>query len=112
MPRAWRVGRESQVEGHLAALRSAETPMVGREEELDLLLRRWALAAAGQGRMVLLSGEPGIGKSRLTAALQQRIEDEPHTRLRYFCSPHYGWFIEGFDTADLRGAKRLLDDLE
>jgi predicted ATPase len=64
------------------------TPLVGRDEELDLLLRRWQQAKSGEGRVVLVSGEPGIGKSRLTAALSQRIESEPHTRLRYFCSPH------------------------
>ena len=68
--------------------RSGTTPLVGRDEELDLLLRRWQQARGGEGRVVLVSGEPGIGKSRLTAALSQRIETEPHTRLRYFCSPH------------------------
>src|SRR5216683_6762491 len=71
------------------ALRSGATPLVGRGEELDLLLRRWELAKTGEGRVVLLSGEPGIGKSRLTAALSERIGSEPHTRLRYFCSPHH-----------------------
>src|SRR5207237_468801 len=70
------------------ALRSGTTPLVGRDEELDLLMRRWQQAKSGAGRLVLISGEPGIGKSRLTAALSQRIETEPHTRLRYFCSPH------------------------
>ena len=68
----------------------ALTPLVGREEELALLLRRWAQAKAGEGRVVLLSGEPGIGKSRLIAgAARSGIEREPHIRLRYFCSPHH-----------------------
>jgi predicted ATPase len=71
------------------ALRSEATPLVGRDEELDLLLRRWQQAKGGEGRAVLISGEAGIGKSRLTAALSERIEDEPHTRVRYFCSPHH-----------------------
>src|SRR5216683_3979078 len=71
------------------ALRSGATPLVGRGEELDLLVRRWEQAKTGEGRVVLLSGEPGIGKSRLTAALYERIAGEPHTRLRYFCSPHH-----------------------
>jgi predicted ATPase len=62
---------------------------VGREEELELLLRRWRQAASGEGRVVLLTGEPGIGKSRLTVALEERLRDEPHTRVRYFCSPHH-----------------------
>jgi class 3 adenylate cyclase/predicted ATPase len=86
--RAWRVVGESGVVSRFEALRSGTTPLVGRDEELDLLLRRWQQAKSGQGRVVLVSGEPGIGKSRLTAALSQRIEAEPHTRLRYFCSPH------------------------
>ena len=63
------------------------TELVGREEELEILLRRWSRAKSGEGQVVLLSGEPGIGKSRLTAALLERIVAEPHTRLRYFCSP-------------------------
>jgi predicted ATPase len=70
------------------ALRSRETPLVGRDEEIELLGRRWVQAKSGEGRVVLISGEPGIGKSRLTAALSAHIESEPHTRLRYFCSPH------------------------
>jgi class 3 adenylate cyclase/predicted ATPase len=87
--RAWRVVGESGVVSRFEALRSETTPLVGRDEELDLLLRRWQQAKSGEGRVVLVSGEPGIGKSRLTAALSQRIETEPHTRLRYFCSPHH-----------------------
>ena len=62
--------------------------MVGRDEEVDLLQRRWARANAGDGQVVLISGEPGIGKSRLVAALAERLRGEPHLRLRYFCSPY------------------------
>ncbi len=71
------------------ALRSGTTPLVGRDEEVELLLRRWQQAKTGEGRVVLISGEPGIGKSRLTAALSEHIGTEPHTRLRYFCLPHH-----------------------
>jgi class 3 adenylate cyclase/predicted ATPase len=63
-------------------------PLVGREEEMDLLLRRWDHARSGEGRVVLLSSEPGVGKSRLLAAVQERLGEEPHTRLHYFCSSH------------------------
>jgi class 3 adenylate cyclase/predicted ATPase len=87
--RCWRVVDESGVISRFEALRSGTTPLIGRDEELDLLLRRWQQMKAGEGRAVLLSGEPGIGKSRLTVALSERIGDEPHTRLRYFCSPHH-----------------------
>src|SRR5215469_11695239 len=87
--RAWRVLGESGEVSRFEALRSGETPLVGREEEVELLIRRWQQAKSGEGRVVLLSGEPGIGKSRLTAALSEHIEAEPHTRLRYFCSPHH-----------------------
>ena len=64
-------------------------PMIGREEELELLLRRWEQAKQGQGRVVLLSGEPGIGKSRLTASLPQHLSGQSYVRLQYFCSPHH-----------------------
>src|SRR5215470_13525362 len=84
-----RVIRESGVASRFEALRSGETPLVGRVEELDLLLRRWQQAKEGEGRVVLISGEPGIGKSRITEALHERLESEAHTRLRYFCSPHH-----------------------
>jgi len=68
---------------------SGLTALVGREEESELLLGRWARAKTGEGQVVLLSGEAGIGKSRLTAALLERLVGEPHTRLRYFCSPQH-----------------------
>src|SRR6201995_5167143 len=87
--RAWRVIGESGVVSRFEALRSGTTPLVGRDEAIDLLLRRWQQAKFGTGRVVLVFGEPGIGKSRLTAALSAHIESEPHTRLRYFCSPHH-----------------------
>jgi class 3 adenylate cyclase/tetratricopeptide (TPR) repeat protein len=87
--RAWRVAGESALLSRFEALRSPATPLIGRDEELDLLLRHWQQAKTGDGQVVLVSGEPGIGKSRLTAELGRRIESEPHTRLRYFCSPHH-----------------------
>jgi predicted ATPase len=86
--RAWAALRESSAEGRFEAFHaSGLTDLVGREEELDLLLRRWPKAKTGEGQVVLLSGEAGLGKSRLTAALLERLAAEPHTRLRYFCSP-------------------------
>jgi predicted ATPase len=85
----WEVLRPSIVASRFEALRrGALTPLVGREEEIDLLLRRCARAKAGEGHVVLVSGEPGIGKSRLTVALADRLHAEPHIRLRYFCSPY------------------------
>jgi class 3 adenylate cyclase/predicted ATPase len=87
--RAWRVLGESNIVSRFEALRSQAAPLVGRDEELDLMLHRWHQAKAGDGRVVLISGEPGIGKSRLLMALSERIVGEPHTRLRYFCSPHH-----------------------
>jgi len=86
---AWRVLGESGAVSRFEALRSGETPLVGREEEIELLIRRWQQAQSGEGRVVLISGEPGIGKSRLTAALSEHIGTEPHSRLLYFCSPHH-----------------------
>ena len=88
--RAWAALRPSSVESRFEALHaSGLTALVGREEELELLLRRWSKAKTGEGQVVLLSGEAGIGKSRLTAALLERLAGEPHTRLRYFCSPQH-----------------------
>jgi class 3 adenylate cyclase len=87
---AWQALRPSAVESRFEALRgSALSPLVGREEEIELLLRRWARARAGDGQVVLVSGESGIGKSRIVAALAERTRDEPHLRLRYFCSPYH-----------------------
>jgi predicted ATPase len=65
------------------------TELVGRDEELEILLRRWSKAKGREGQIVLLSGEAGIGKSRLTAALLEHIASEPHMRLRNFCSPQH-----------------------
>jgi class 3 adenylate cyclase/predicted ATPase len=87
---AWQVLRASVVESRFEALRgSALTRLVGRDEEIDLLLRRWARARAGDGQVVLVSGEPGLGKSRIAAALAECLHAEPHLRLRYFCSPYH-----------------------
>ena len=84
---AWAALRPASVESRFDALHaSGLSELVGRQEELELLLRRWSKAKTGEGQVVLLSGEPGIGKSRLTAALLERVAPEPHTRLRYFCS--------------------------
>src|SRR4029077_2031713 len=83
---AWAAVRPSSVESRFEALRTATTPLVGREEEIELLMRRWAQAKAGDGCVVLVSGEPGIGKSRLAEALQESLGTEPHTRVRFFCS--------------------------
>jgi len=88
--RAWAVLRANPVDSRFDAFHTTGvTELVGRQEELELLLRRWSKTVAGEGQVVLLSGEPGIGKSRLTAALLERLDTEPHTRLRYFCSPQH-----------------------
>ncbi len=87
---AWHVMGASGVESRFEAQHEAKlTPLVGRQEELELMLRRWRQAVEGEGRVILVSGEAGIGKSRLIAELQDRLQAEPHTRLRYFCSPHH-----------------------
>ena len=88
--RAWAALRASSVESRFDALHTTNlTALVGREEESELLLRRWSRAKTGEGQMVLISGEAGIGKSRLAAAVLERLATEPHTRLRYFCSPQH-----------------------
>ena len=88
--RAWAALRASSVESRFEALHAIGlTPLVGRGERCELLLRRWSKAKSGEGQVVLLSGEAGIGKSRLTAALLERLAAEQHTRLRYFFSPQH-----------------------
>ena len=86
--RIWRVLGERQGLGRFEALRSSDTPLVGRDEEVALLLRLWTQAKAGDGHAVLISGEAGVGKSRLAAAFEKHLEQEPHYRLRYFCSAY------------------------
>jgi class 3 adenylate cyclase/predicted ATPase len=82
--------RASSVESRFEAMHPGGlTALVGREEELELLLRRWARAKTCEGQVVLLSGEAGIGKSRLAAALMEGLTAERYTRLRYFCSPQH-----------------------
>jgi hypothetical protein len=88
--RAWVALRTSSVESRFEALHATGLiALVGRDEETELLLRRWSRAKSGEGQAVLLSGEAGIGKSRLAAELLERLANEPHTRLRYFCSPQH-----------------------
>ena len=79
---------ESATTSRFQALRSMETELIGRDEELDLLLRRWNAAKTGEGRVVLVWGEAGIGKSRLAAALQDAIKLDRHSCMSLFCSPH------------------------
>jgi class 3 adenylate cyclase len=87
---AWRVLLERTIASRFEALRAAgRTPLVGREEEMELLARRWQQLKNGEGRVVLLAAEPGIGKSRLTAALEDHIKHDAHLCLCYFCQPHH-----------------------
>jgi predicted ATPase/class 3 adenylate cyclase len=87
---AWSVRRANAVESRFDALRGSSTiGLVGRKAEFDLLVRQWRAAKRGQRQTVLLSGEAGIGKSRLTSALLEHVANEPHSRLRYFCSPQH-----------------------
>ncbi len=88
--RAWQVIGEGQVENRFEALHGAAMrPLVGREREFAILRNRWMRAKAGQGQLVLLSGEPGIGKSRLTQSLREDLHSELHTSLLYQCSPFH-----------------------
>ena len=85
----WGVLGASSVDSRFEALRAATTRLVGREEEIALLMRRWRQTRGGDGCVVLISGEPGIGKSRIAQTILERLSSEPHTHLRYFCSPHH-----------------------
>ncbi len=87
---AWAVEGVSTSESRFEAVRSARlTDLIGREDEIKFLVDRQRLAWEGEGQIVLISGEPGIGKSRLAAALAEHIASEPHARLRYQCSPYH-----------------------
>src|SRR5262245_55592986 len=80
----------SGVESRFEAMHKAKLPpLFGREEEIELLLRRWKQATQGEGRVVVLTGEPGIGKSHIALALDERLQGERHITLRYFCSAHH-----------------------
>jgi predicted ATPase/class 3 adenylate cyclase len=85
----WQALGASAAESRFEALRARTTPLVNRVEEIDLLLRRWEQAKGGEGSVVLLSGEPGIGKSRIAETILERLSGEQHTRLRQICSPHH-----------------------
>jgi class 3 adenylate cyclase len=85
----WKVLGASHVGSRFEALRTASTPLIGREEEIALLMRRWQQAKAGDGSVVLIVGEPGIGKSRIAQTMLEQLANEPHLRLRFFCSPHH-----------------------
>jgi class 3 adenylate cyclase len=88
--KVWQVLRPSAVESRFEALRTVHlTPLVGRDDEIELLMRRWSRAKEGEGQIVLLAGEAGVGKSRMAAAISERLGSEPHRRLRYFCSPQH-----------------------
>ncbi len=107
--RVWQVLGASAVASRFEALHTAVlSPLVGRGEDIELILRRWQRAKAGEGQVLLLSGEPGIGKSRLTSVLQENLRGEMHTQLRYFCSRHhrdsalYPFLLQLENAADLR----------
>jgi class 3 adenylate cyclase/tetratricopeptide (TPR) repeat protein len=89
--RVWRVEALHRTDGRFESAHAgvALTPLVGREEELALLMRAWRQAREGEGRVVLISGEPGIGKSRLIQVLREQIAGERYTGLRYQCSPYH-----------------------
>jgi class 3 adenylate cyclase/predicted ATPase len=118
----WQVTGTSAVDSRFEALHGTNlTPLVGREPEIALLLERWERAKEGDGQVVLLSGEPGIGKSRIVQELRGRLSDELYTRVSHYCSPYHTSsplypviaLLEraaGFDRTDTADAK--LDKLE
>ena len=120
--RAWTVLCEAENVSRFEASRSqGMTPFVGREHEVALLLDRWRDASEGEGQVVLLSGEAGIGKSRILATLHERIDNERHVMLRYQCSPHHVndafypiisqiWHASGFVSGEAAASR--LDKLE
>jgi class 3 adenylate cyclase/predicted ATPase len=88
--RSFVVTREGQAESRFEALHARGLmPLVGREQELALLLERWEWAKEGEGQVILLDGEPGIGKSRLIRALRERLADEAYIPLSHYCSPYH-----------------------
>jgi len=113
----WQVVKEAAVSSRFEALHTAAlTSLVGRDEELELLLRRWTQAKSGVGRVVMVAGESGIGKSRLVAEFEERLKSESHSRLRYFCAPDHAdsplypiirqlIFAAGFDRQDSEPTK-------
>lgn len=116
-----RVVRESPIAGRFEALRTSQSQLIGRGEELDLLLRRWNHARSGDGRVVLVTGEPGIGKSRLIKTLLETLKSEPLTLLLHDCSPHHRdtalfpitcQLLQSAGIAPYDGANEKLDKLE
>ncbi len=87
---AWQVLGTSGVESRFEAQHKTRlTPLIGRDEEIELLLRRWQRCTHGEGCVVVLTGEPGIGKSHIALALEERLQAEPHITVRHFCSAHH-----------------------
>jgi class 3 adenylate cyclase/tetratricopeptide (TPR) repeat protein/ABC-type transport system involved in cytochrome c biogenesis ATPase subunit len=116
------VEAEASVESRFAARQTGSlTPIVGRDREIELMLERWALAKSGQGQMVIVSGEAGIGKSRITRAVIDEVAKDDHTRITYQCSPYHAdsafypviqqlSYAAGFAQSD--GSDTRLDKLE
>jgi class 3 adenylate cyclase/predicted ATPase len=107
----YRILGESATESRFeAATTTGLTPLIGREEEVALVLRRWEQAKEGEGQVVLLAGEPGIGKSRIIQAVREHVAEEPHIHLRYQCSPYYRHSAFYPVIAQLERAARFVQD--